>query len=77
MFLAAADALTGEVTDEDRMKGLVYPPLWKLRSVSAQIAKAVASKAYELGLATNLPKPPNLLERIEARMWDPQYRRYR
>ncbi|CAM6103216.1 unnamed protein product [Calypogeia fissa] len=77
MFLAAAEALAGEVTDEDRSKGLVYPPLWKVRSVSAQIAKAVASKAFELGLATNLPKPPNLKERIEARMWDPHYRRYR
>ncbi|OAE25308.1 hypothetical protein AXG93_4620s1220 [Marchantia polymorpha subsp. ruderalis] len=77
MFLAAAETLAGEVTDEDRKKGLVYPPLRKVRAVSAQIAKAVASKAYEHGVATNLPKPANLLEIAEKRMWTPQYRRYR
>ncbi|KAL3694312.1 hypothetical protein R1sor_007963 [Riccia sorocarpa] len=77
MFLAAAETLASSVTDEDRLKGLVYPPLWKVRSVSAHIAKAVASKAYEHGVATNLPKPANLLEIAEKRMWTPQYRRYR
>lgn len=77
MFLAAAEALAGQVTDEDRAKGLIYPPLWKIRNVSAHVAKAVASKAYEAGLATLSPKPHDLLAFARSRMYNPHYRRFR
>ncbi|KAH6555688.1 hypothetical protein KP509_1Z235700 [Ceratopteris richardii] len=76
MFLAAADALASQVSDEDRALGSVYPRLDKLREVSAHVARAVAGMAYKLGLATNLPKPHDLLKEAQARMWHPSYRSY-
>eukprot|EP00271_Cylindrocystis_brebissonii_P012263 TRINITY_DN30516_c0_g1_i1.p1 TRINITY_DN30516_c0_g1~~TRINITY_DN30516_c0_g1_i1.p1 ORF type:complete len:691 (+),score=69.02 TRINITY_DN30516_c0_g1_i1:365-2437(+) len=74
MFLAAAEALAAQVTDEDRAAGLVYPPFWKIRSISAHIARAVASKAYEFGLASRLPRPHDLLSVAFNNMYDPNYR---
>lgn len=76
MFLASAEALASQVTDEDRDLGLVYPPLNRIRETSAHVAKAVANMAYKLGLATNLPKPHDLLKEAEDRMWHPSYRSY-
>lgn len=76
MFLAAAEALASQVTESDRELGLVYPPLQRIRETSAHVAKAVASMAYKLGLATNLPKPHDLLEVAKRLMWRPQYRTY-
>ncbi|KAI5069138.1 hypothetical protein GOP47_0015439 [Adiantum capillus-veneris] len=49
MFLAAADALASQVTDENRELGLVYPPLNRIRETSTHVAKAVATMAYKLG----------------------------
>lgn len=103
------------MTDEDREVGRVFPPLHRIRQVSAQIAKAVANKAYELGksrgegavlarkqgskrlnvsqrtslhlfsphyavlagVATYLPKPPDLFAYALSRMYDPHYRKFR
>jgi hypothetical protein len=45
----AADALAAQVTDEDRARGQIYPPFWKIRTISAHIARAVAQKSYEAG----------------------------
>ncbi|GJP46655.1 hypothetical protein CLOM_g5920 [Closterium sp. NIES-68] len=77
MFLAAAEALAAQVSDEDREQGRVYPPIWKIRQISAHIAKAVAAKAYDLGVATNLPKPPDLLAYAFSKMYNPHYRSFR
>ena len=44
MFLAAARALAGEVTDEDFDTGRIYPPLKRIREVSIRIAVAVAER---------------------------------
>ncbi|MCO5572877.1 hypothetical protein L7F22_026636 [Adiantum nelumboides] len=53
MFLAAADALASQVTNEDRELGLVYPPLNRIRETSTHVAKAVANMAYKLVLRKN------------------------
>ena len=72
MFLAAAKALAQEVTDEDLALGRIYPPLTKIRDVSAFIAVAVAKVAYDEGLATE-PRPYNLLAYIKEHMYQPNY----
>jgi malate dehydrogenase (oxaloacetate-decarboxylating)(NADP+) len=72
MFLAAARALAQEVTDEDLALGRIYPPLTKIRDVSAFIAVAVAKVAYNEGLATE-PRPYNLLAYIKEHMYQPNY----
>ncbi|XP_077217842.1 NADP-dependent malic enzyme-like [Tasmannia lanceolata] len=77
MLLAASEALANQVTQEDFEKGMIYPSFRKIRKISADIAANVAAKAYELGLATQLPKPENLVKYAESCMYSPLYRTYR
>ncbi|GBG86717.1 hypothetical protein CBR_g41781 [Chara braunii] len=74
MFIAAAEALAEQVTDADRKVGRIYPPFSKIRTISAHIAKAVAVKSYELGLAAKWPRPDNLLALAKSSMYNPRYR---
>eukprot|EP00803_Ostreobium_quekettii_P007370 evm.model.scf_89.7 EVM.evm.TU.scf_89.7 scf_89:27597-30512(+) len=76
-FIAAASAVAKLVTDEDRARGAIFPPLGSLREVAAMVAREVARKSYEAGTATHLPKPTNLLEYIRGSMYMPAYRTYR
>ncbi|XP_019421961.1 PREDICTED: NADP-dependent malic enzyme isoform X1 [Lupinus angustifolius] len=77
MLLAASESLAKQVTDEHYAKGLTYPSLTDIRKISANIAANVAAKAYELGLATRLPRPENLVKYAESCMYSPLYRNYR
>ncbi|KAM5547580.1 hypothetical protein ABKV19_001857 [Rosa sericea] len=77
MLLAASEALAGQVSKENFDKGLIYPPFSKIRKISAEIAANVAAKAYELGVATRLPRPENLVKYAESCMYSPLYRSYR
>ncbi|XP_065866248.1 NADP-dependent malic enzyme [Euphorbia lathyris] len=77
MLLAASEALASEVTQENYDKGLIYPPFTNIRKISANIAAKVAAKAYELGLATRLPQPKDLVKHAESCMYSPSYRSYR
>ncbi|KAJ6354480.1 hypothetical protein OIU77_005149 [Salix suchowensis] len=45
--------------------------------ISAKIAAKVAAKAYELGLASRLPRPKDLVKYAESCMYSPLYRSYR
>ncbi len=72
MFLAAAKALATEVGEEDLACGRVYPSLSRIRDVSLQVAAAVASVAYQQGLAVT-PEPDKLIEAIRAEMYEPTY----
>jgi malate dehydrogenase (oxaloacetate-decarboxylating)(NADP+) len=72
MFLAAAQALGGEVSDADLAVGSIYPPLADIRSLSLTIAVAVAEVAYAQGLARR-PRPANLKTAIADSMYDPTY----
>jgi len=72
MFLAAADALAGQVDAADRAEGVVYPPLRRIRDVSLAIATAVAQCAYDEGVA-RLLRPAALQEQLTAAMYDPTY----
>lgn len=75
MFSAAARTLANEVSEEDLEKGCIYPPLTKIRDVSAVIAEAVAEEAYAQGLATK-PKPDDLLAYIRSQQYEPAYSSY-
>ncbi|KAK7294258.1 hypothetical protein RJT34_17145 [Clitoria ternatea] len=77
MLLAASEALASQVTQEEYNKGLIYPPFTNIRKISAHIAANVAAKAYELGLATHLPQPKDLVKFAESCMYTPGYRGYR
>jgi len=75
MFFEAAKALAGLVTEEEIKHGCIYPPLTKIREVSAVIATAVGEFAYKRDLAT-VPRPANLLEFVKSQMYWPAYSSY-
>ncbi|KRH09932.2 hypothetical protein GLYMA_15G019300v4 [Glycine max] len=77
LLLAASEALAAQVSQENFDKGLIYPPFTNIRKISAHIAANVAAKAYELGLATRLPQPKDLVKFAESCMYTPSYRSYR
>jgi len=72
MFLAAASALSAQVSSAQLEQGNIFPPLSQLRSVSKKIALAVADTAYEENLA-QLPLPENLSATINELIYDPTY----
>jgi malate dehydrogenase (oxaloacetate-decarboxylating)(NADP+) len=75
MFLTAARTLADQVSEADLAQGSLYPPLSRVRDVSATIATAVARVAYEHGLAA-APKPADLAAFVRAQMYDPRYETY-
>ncbi len=75
MFYEAAKALARAVKDDDLSQGRIYPPLSKIRDVSAEIARAVAEVAYKRGLARRV-RPKDLMADIIAQMYVPEYRSY-
>ncbi len=64
-------------TDEDRARGALYPPVAAVREISMHVAAAVASKAYSGGVATELPRPHDLLGKAHDTMYWPVYRKFR
>ncbi|XP_010231631.1 NADP-dependent malic enzyme, chloroplastic isoform X1 [Brachypodium distachyon] len=77
MLLAASEALAEQVSQENFDKGLIFPPFTNIRKISANIAAKVAAKAYDLGLASRLPRPDDLVKYAESCMYTPLYRSYR
>ena len=75
MFLLAARTLAAQVTDADLENASIYPPLTKIRQVSAKIAAAVAELVYERGLART-KRPADLLSYIHSWMYQPAYSDY-
>jgi malate dehydrogenase (oxaloacetate-decarboxylating)(NADP+) len=75
MFFVAAKVLAHEVSADDLEQGSVYPPLTRIREVSANIAVAVAEVAYRCDLATK-SRPKDLSTYIRSLMYEPNYQSY-
>lgn len=69
-MLIAAKTLAEQVTDAELEKGTLYPPLSKIRSVSAKIAVTLALHAHTSGVATE-PMPDDMQAHVESLMYDP------
>jgi malate dehydrogenase (oxaloacetate-decarboxylating)(NADP+) len=72
MFFVAARTLAAAVAPEDLARGTVYPPLVRIRNVSASIATAVAEVAWHRGLAA-VPRSDDPRAWIESLMFQPTY----
>lgn len=72
MFTAAAFTLAAMAEASDLEQGRIYPPLERIREVSARIAVAVAEVAYAEDLAT-VPRPDDLPEYVQSLMYIPEY----
>jgi len=75
MFMAAAHALAEQVSPADLAQGSLYPPLVRVREVSAHIGTVVAQVAYDQGHAT-VPAPEDLGAFVRAQMYEPRYLHY-
>ena len=75
MFLAATHSLAKQVSKFDLERGCIYPPLSRIREVSAKIAYEVATIAFEKGLADR-EMPEDLMAEIHAHMYQPIYPHY-
>jgi malic enzyme len=71
MLETAAAAVAGLAVPEDLRAGALFPPVARLRSVTARVAEAVVRRAVREGVARNPPADP--AEAIAATMWDPAY----
>jgi len=75
MFLVAARALANAVSEDELAEGRLYPPLARIRDISALIATAVAELAYERGLARR-ERPADLAGFVRHQMYQPAYQSY-
>ena len=76
MFVAAARALSELSPARRDSSQALLPPLSEVREVAKRVAVAVAMQAQRDGLADALSQD-ELLRRIEATMWTPDYLPYR
>ena len=75
MFAAAARMLASEVSERDLESGCIFPPLDRIREVSAGIASVVARVARSEGLAREgLPDDVSLF--VRSSMYQPIYPDY-
>lgn len=77
MFVAVAKSLAHLVSDESLDNGSLLPPIGAARDISAHVATGLAQKAYQIEVATELPKPHDLLAHAYSSMYQPAYNRYR
>jgi malate dehydrogenase (oxaloacetate-decarboxylating)(NADP+) len=74
MFIEAARALAGEVTEAHLAAGLVYPPQASILATSQAVAVHVARYVVEHGLAGVVP-PVDIAAHVEACAYRPRYDR--
>ncbi|WPT13720.1 NADP-dependent malic enzyme [Picochlorum sp. SENEW3] len=77
MFVTVAKTVANLVPDDAIEAGCLMPPIGASRDVAAHVGAGLAGKAYQIGEATELPKPHNLLDHAYESMYQPQYKRYR
>lgn len=75
MFLAAAETLASQVSDDDYKMGRLYPSLSSIRQISLEIAVAVAEVAFKDRLAS-VQQPDDIKAYIQSQMFEPQYPEY-
>jgi len=76
MFMAAAKTLAKLSPTEKDKQGRLLPPVTEIRSVSIQIAMAVAEQARKENLAL-LPAGDDLEAAVRDNVWEPLYLPYR
>jgi len=72
MITRAADALAGQITEDELERGLLYPDVSRLREISAVSAAAVCEEAFASGLA-RAERPADFAAAARDAMWTPDY----
>jgi malate dehydrogenase (oxaloacetate-decarboxylating)(NADP+) len=71
-WIESAKALAGLLTDEEREKGMVFPPQSEILSISTQVAVKVAEAIFKAGQA-RVDKPEDVLTWITNQQYQPEY----
>ena len=71
-FSRAARSLAALVSQEQFERGIIFPPLDRIREASLIVATAIVEYFYEAGLAT-MPKPDDVAEYVRSIAWEPEY----
>ena len=72
MFICAAKALAGLVSEEMLKSGLIYPPISEIRNVSVNVAIKIAEYIFDSGLA-GINRPENIEKFIKSKVYFPEY----
>ncbi|XP_014343412.1 NADP-dependent malic enzyme isoform X2 [Latimeria chalumnae] len=72
-FLAAAEAIAEEVTEEHLAEGRLYPPLSYIKEVSIKIAVKLVDYAYKNDMASWYPEPEDKEAFILSHIYSPDY----
>ncbi|HEV7731906.1 MAG TPA: NAD-dependent malic enzyme [Candidatus Binatia bacterium] len=72
MLEAAARRLAAEVTDDDLASGSLFPPIRRLRTITATVAEAVVAAARDEGVGRVLADAA-IPGAVAAAMWEPVY----
>lgn len=72
VFLAAAQALASQVTEQAITEGRIFPPLTTIRDVSAVVAASVAEAGRE-GRQSHTPPPAESVAEMKSLMYDVRY----
>ncbi|GLT66030.1 hypothetical protein SLA2020_384260 [Shorea laevis] len=85
MLQAAAECLASYMTEEEILKGIVYPPISKIRDITKEVAAAIVKEAIEEDLAEGYREvdarelkklsesQEELLNYVQDNMWVPEY----
>lgn len=76
MFLAASEALSAMVSQQEQERGLLLPPLTSVRKAAWRVAVAVAKKARNQGLG-RLLEDEEIEEVVSRAQWEPRFVPYR
>ncbi len=74
MFIAAAQAVADQVTQDELDSGLIYPPQSAIFRTELRAAERVAQVIFKRGLA-RVPQPSDLSAFIQAHVYKPEYQK--
>jgi malate dehydrogenase (oxaloacetate-decarboxylating)(NADP+) len=72
MFIAAAQAVADQVTDDEIRSGLLYPPQSNILETEITTAERVAQVIFDRGLA-GVKQPKDLRRFLESQLYRPEY----
>ncbi|KAL3329890.1 hypothetical protein AABB24_033984 [Solanum stoloniferum] len=83
MLQAAAECLAAYITEEEVLKGIIYPSISRIRDITKEVAAAVVKEAIEEDLAEGYREMDSrelrkldeaqISEFVENNMWNPDY----
>ncbi len=72
MFICAAEALAGQVSEDMLKSGLIYPPISEIRKVSINVAIKIAEYIFYNGHA-GIERPESIENFIRSKVYFPTY----